>query len=113
MAGQVKTLTPSKSHGGNGHEPDAVIQTIISRHRELTALVRKTGGVPHNLTDLGNGERFVQAVFGVQGKISAMVSAFVVAFVAAVVCSLLFPDEASVQAPAPRGAAGGRQSPAV
>ncbi len=61
LAAQQKTFSQSKRHGGNGHEPDALIQTIIEKHREMTALVRKSGGVPHNLTDLGNAERFVQA----------------------------------------------------
>jgi putative DNA primase/helicase len=51
--------------GGNGHgakhEPDALIQTIIARHKETAALVRKHGGIQRNLTDLGNAERFVQS----------------------------------------------------
>jgi len=42
-------------------EPDALIDTVISKHKEISALARKLGGIPHNLTDLGNAERFVQA----------------------------------------------------
>jgi sodium/proline symporter len=38
------------------------------------------------------GDRLAQALFGVEGKLPAMVSAFVVAFGAAVVASLLWPD---------------------
>ncbi len=47
--------------GGNGHEPDALINTVLSLHRESTALLRAASGVKFNRTDQGNAERFVRA----------------------------------------------------
>ncbi len=47
--------------GGNGHEPDALINTLLSKHRERTALLRVESGVKFYRTDQGNAERFVRS----------------------------------------------------